>query len=98
MAGKFILIHIERKERMHRKRDQQIDTYRIRLNGTLNPANTGWLGDIIIIPQENGETLLVGEFPDQPALRGFLDQLWNFNFTVLSVEKVDAEKDQVDEP
>jgi hypothetical protein len=89
MAGKFILQLIESEERMHRKCDKQIDTYRIRLKGALNPAFTDWLGDIIIIPHENGETLLIGKFTDQPALRGFLDQLWNFNFTVLSVEKVD---------
>ena len=74
------------------------NTYRIQLKGTLNPTITDWLGDITILPKENGETLLIGEFPDQPSLRGFLDQLWNFNFTVLSVEKINNENGLVDEP
>jgi hypothetical protein len=35
-----------------------------------------------------GGTVLVSPFADQAALRGFLDQLWNLNFTVISIEKV----------
>ena len=50
---------------------------------------TDWLGDITVIPEENSETLLICEFPDQSALRGFLDQLWNLNFTVVSVNRVE---------
>jgi hypothetical protein len=37
---------------------------------------------------EDGGSLLTGLFPNQPALRSFLDHLWNLNFTVVSVEKV----------
>jgi hypothetical protein len=65
--------------------------YRIRLKGALDRSVADWFGDITVIPQENGETLLVGQFVDQPALRGFLDQLWNLNFTVLSVERIENE-------
>lgn len=50
---------------------------------------TDWLGDVTVIPEENGETLLIGEFLDQSALRGFLDQLWNLNFTVVSVDRIE---------
>jgi hypothetical protein len=77
---------------MDQKYSKQLDTYQIRIKGALNPAITDFLGDIIIIRQENGK------FPGQSALRGFLDHLWNLNFNVLSVEKIDAEKDQVNEP
>lgn len=62
--------------------------YHIRLKGNLNPALTAWFENITIIPQDNNETLLVGQFADQAALRGFLDQLWNLNFTLLSVERI----------
>lgn len=65
-------------------------TYRIRLKGMLNRATVDWLGDLIIIARERDETLLIGEFADQPALRGLLDQLWNLNFTVLSVERLEG--------
>jgi hypothetical protein len=63
-------------------------TYHIRLKGGLNPSLAEWFENITIQPEENGETLLVGQFVDQPALRGLLEQLWNLNITVLSVERV----------
>ncbi len=64
--------------------------YRIKVRGTLNPELSDWLGDITILSMDHGETLLEGKFPDQPALRGFVEQLWNLNFTVLSIEIVIA--------
>jgi hypothetical protein len=73
---------------MDRNNSDQGNIYRIRIKGALDRSIIDWFGDITIIPQENGGTLLVGQFADQPALRGFLDQLWNLNFTVVSVEKV----------
>ncbi len=68
-----------------------IATYRIRVKETLDRHFADWLEDLVILPQENGETLLVSAFPDQPALRGFLDQLWNLNITVITVERIDHE-------
>lgn len=76
---------------MNGKRTKQENKYRIRIKGILNLSLAGWLEDITVIPQEHGETLLVGQFADQPALRGLLDQLWNLNFTVLSVERIQDE-------
>ena len=69
----------------------QQDTYRIRVKETLNQHFADWLGNLTLIPQENGETLLVGSFADQPALRGFLEQLWNLNITVITVERIENE-------
>jgi len=76
---------------MDRKDANQPITYRIRVKGTLDRHFADWLGDLTLIPQENGETLLVGSFTDQPALRGFLDQLWNLNITVITVERIENE-------
>ncbi len=67
--------------------------YRIRLKGLLDRSTMNWFGGIAIIPQEKGETLLEGRFIDQAALRGFLEQLWNLNFTILLVERVDNESE-----
>lgn len=66
-------------------------TYRIRIKESLDRHFTDWLDGMQILPQENGETLLVSSFPDQPALRGFLDQLWNLNITVITVERIENE-------
>jgi hypothetical protein len=65
--------------------------YRIRIKETLDRRFADWLGDLAVIPQENGETLLVSSFTDQPALRGFLDQLWNLNLSVITVERIENE-------
>jgi hypothetical protein len=74
---------------MQKKIYDQGITYHIRLKGALRPSITDWLGEVTITPLENSETLLVARFPDQPALRGFLEQLWNLNFTILSVDQVE---------
>lgn len=66
----------------------QSNLFRIKVRETFDPANTGWFGGITVNPLEDGGTLLTGLFPDQTALRGFLNQLWNLNFTVVSVEKI----------
>ncbi len=65
--------------------------YRVRIEGALDRPITDWFGGITVIPQESGETLLEGQFVDQPALRGLLDQLWNLNFTILSFERFENE-------
>jgi hypothetical protein len=64
------------------------NVFRIRVREALAPNVLDWFGCIAITPLENGGTLLTGPFLDQSALRGFLTQLWNLNFTVVSVEKV----------
>jgi hypothetical protein len=76
---------------MQKKKFDQGITYHIRLKEALRPSITDWLGEVTINPLENSETLLVGKFPDQPALRGFLDQLWNLNITVITVERIENE-------
>lgn len=79
---------------MRRKKSEQGNTYRIRVKETLDQRSTNWFDDLAIIPQENGETLLVGLFADQPALRGLVDQLWNLNFTILSIERMEDQNTQ----
>jgi len=70
------------------------NTYRIRVKEALDHRFMDWFSDLTLIPQEDGKTLLVGPFTDQSALRGLLDQLWNFNITVLSVERIENKNDQ----
>ena len=72
------------------KADKSIqgNIYRIKIKETINMDVTKWFDSLTHTPLEDGSSLLTGTFPDQPALRGFLDQLWNLNFTVVSVEKV----------
>ncbi len=70
---------------------QKSTTYHILVKETLDHHFTDWFGDLIILPQDTGETLLIGSFTDQPALRGFLEQLWNLNITVINIERIENE-------
>ena len=79
---------------MNEKKTNHTSTYRIKIQGVLKSPLADWLGDLHITPQEGGTTLLVGPFPDQPALRGLLDQLWNLNFVLLSVERIENQSEQ----
>ena len=76
---------------MEEKRTNLESTYRIRIKGILDSSFADWLGKMSRIPQENNETVLIGQFADQAALRGLLDQLWNLNFTILYLERMENE-------
>jgi hypothetical protein len=69
--------------------------YRIRVKGIFNPSMAVLCGEITVAQQENGVSLVTGRFPDQAALRGLLDHLWNLNIAILSVEQIE-ERDQPD--
>lgn len=73
---------------MLKKKNNHGSTYHIRLKETATASAADWFGGITIHPQENGETLLVGRFTDQSALRGFVNQLWDLNFTILRLERI----------
>ena len=73
---------------MMKNKGSQGSTYRIKIQGIVNVSSFDWISDIEIFSQENHETVFDAIFVDQPALRGFLDQLWNYNFKILSVERI----------
>lgn len=79
---------------MNQKELGQKNYYRVKVKETLNRSIANLIGEITVEPQDNGETILTGLFIDQPALRGFLDQLWNLNFTILSLERIDPQNIQ----
>jgi hypothetical protein len=72
-------------------------TYRIRVKGHLDSRWSGRLGgmEISAIDQAEGpaETTLVGWLPDQAALCGVLNALYNLHLSLVSVELVGLEKD-----
>ena len=65
--------------------------YRIRVQGTLDPSWSDWLGGMSITTSGDRDeapvTILVGRLADQAALMGVLDTLYNyFHAPLLSVE------------
>jgi hypothetical protein len=79
---------------MESKQINQTNTYCIRVKERLDHHITDYFTDLTLTPLDDGKTLLVGPFVDQSALRGLLNQLWNLNITVISVDKVENENQQ----
>lgn len=84
---------------MEAKQDNQGSSYRIRVKEKLDHQITDCFGDMTITTLEYGKTLLVIPLVDQSALRGLLNQLWNLNITVISVDKIENldKQERIDE-
>jgi hypothetical protein len=64
--------------------------YQIEINGQLQDRWAQWLNGMIIKVQENSHnTTLLITVPDQAALRGILNKLWDLNLDLLSIHQVD---------
>ncbi len=63
--------------------------YRITVRGRVAPHWSRWLEDLQLSYRADGEdgtvTDLMGMLPDQSALQGVLNRIWNLNLTVRSV-------------
>ncbi len=61
----------------------------ITIRGRVAPHWSRWLEELRFTYRSNGEgttvTELSGTLPDQSALQGLLNRVWNLNLTVLSV-------------
>lgn len=68
-------------------------TYRIRLEGCLDPEWSDWFEQMAIFT-EGGETILTGPITDQAALHGLLIRIRDLNLTLLSVERLEPGEPQ----
>ncbi len=72
--------------------------YRIRIKGYLDDSWSDRLGgmEIKVIEQAEDalETILVGWLPDQAALCGVINALYNLNLALLSVELIGSQEVQ----
>jgi len=67
---------------------RQGNLYQIEVKEYLVQSSLNWFSDLTITPIKDNGTQLVGWFPDQPALRGLLDHLWNLNYTIQSLKQI----------
>ncbi len=67
--------------------------YQVHVGGHLDTCWTDWLGGLSLFAQPDGTTLLVGELPDQAALHGVLNKLYNLNLTLLSVQCIRLDRE-----
>ncbi|KAA3661907.1 MAG: hypothetical protein DWQ04_14945 [Chloroflexi bacterium] len=66
--------------------------YKITLEGCLDGCWAASFDGLTMTVQHdpNAITILNGLVADQPALRGLLNQIWDFNLTVIAVERIEA--------
>jgi len=62
-------------------------TYEIRVKGELGPEWSSWFDGFTITTEDDGETTLVGQVADQPALHGLLAKIQNLGLTLVRVEQ-----------
>ena len=61
--------------------------YEIRVEGHLGDSWSPWLEDMSIRRQANGQTLLSGPLPDEPALHGVLAKLRDLGLPLVGIER-----------
>ena len=65
--------------------------YRIVVDGDLHESWSDWLGKVDLRRRSQGldscYTILLSEVPDQAALRGLLNRLWDLNLEIISLNK-----------
>jgi hypothetical protein len=67
--------------------------YEIRVGASLAPETVEWIGDFSATKTENGQTILIGEIPDQPALFGVLLRVRDLCLPLISLNLIDFSVD-----
>jgi hypothetical protein len=65
--------------------------YQITLEGNLDECWADWFEGLTMTSQRHngGITILTGPVADQAALRGLLNQIWDFNLKLIAVKRLD---------
>ncbi len=74
----------------------QLAVYQICVEGQLDCSWADWFGDMTIVPQANGDTLLTGAI-DQAALYGVLKRVRDLGMTLVSVNRVSSREPDASE-
>jgi len=67
----------------------RLPNYKIRIQGHFDPSWEIWFDDLMITCEPDGNTLLWGYIPDQPALYGLITRLQNMGITLISINQVE---------
>jgi len=63
--------------------------YQIRVQGRLEARWSDWFNNFTIL-NDGDQTVLTGPVADQAALRGLLNKIWDLNFILISLERVET--------
>lgn len=67
-----------------------MNTYAIKIQGHLAPHWSDWFDGLDITHDKQGNTILIGDVPDQSALHGLLSKVRDMNLTLLSLTAVSS--------
>jgi len=62
--------------------------YQIRIQGHLDETWIHWPSPLVLVNEANGEATLTGTIRDQAELHAFLDRIFDFNLTLLAVNRI----------
>jgi hypothetical protein len=68
------------------------EIYQIKVKGVLDEKWSDWFNGLAITV-ESGITTLSGAIADQPRLHGLLSKIRDLNLTLLSVTRIESEKE-----
>jgi hypothetical protein len=71
--------------------------YEIRIEGHLGSSWASWFDGMRIHHEEDGQTVLAGPLPDEPALHGVLAKIRDLGLPLLEVKRAPAEISSADE-
>jgi hypothetical protein len=63
--------------------------YQFRIKGHLDETWINWFSPlVVVVNEENGEATLTGAVRDQAELHGLLERVFDFNLTLLAVNRI----------
>jgi len=68
---------------------EQSNHYLIRVKGRLDPQWADWFDGMVIMPEEDNTTLIIGPVIDDAALHGLLKRVRDSGLRLLSVNQVE---------
>ena len=73
------------------RQENSATRYQVTMQGRLDEKWVNWIGGSMLnIQHSHGKyTVLTLRVPDQAALRGILNKLWDLNLTLVSVESTE---------
>ncbi len=78
---------------------RETTSYEIQIHGVLGAHWETWIdGDLDIIREGGTVTTIVARVPDQAALRGLANRLWDLNLTIIYMQRIwPADLDSMEE-
>jgi hypothetical protein len=67
----------------------QAANYQIRIKGHFDRFWEDWFDGLTTVCEPDGNTLLIGYLPDQPALYGLIIKLQEMGITLLAINQID---------